>query len=173
MDNVVLCARLPCALHPVLVVHSVASPLERATPFLIGILILLVSVVTTHEVIRRAEDYLLKPWSTQELDQFKPHLSPRTYVLGLPWVVDVAQIPALLGTPLAGIFVLKHANFILLYTAVLAVGLMVFFYFLQKVAVNKYRELGLKVLGYRVSLLVIGGIALNLVCAALAAWVVT
>jgi hypothetical protein len=170
MGVVALCTHLPCKLYPV--VNTPTSSLGRATPFLIGIVILLVSVVTTHEVIRHAEEHVLKSWTPEALGKLKPHRSPETYVLGLPWVVDVAQMPALLGTPISGLFVLKHTNFLLLYTVVLAIGMVIFFYCLQKVPVNSYGQYAHYVLGYRVSLLVIGGVGLNLVCAALAAWAV-
>jgi hypothetical protein len=161
-----LCYQLPCKLP--LVVQAPSTRLERVAPFLLGIFILAVSVMTTHEVIERTTNHLLGGHTKDELDSIKPNLSPKTYVLGLPWVVDVAQIPALLGTPLAGLFVLKHNDFLVLYTAVLTAGLMIFFYFLRKVPVNDYRKWGYEVVGYRVSVLVIGGIALNAVCGGLA-----
>jgi hypothetical protein len=154
-------------------VHTGTTHLERAAPFFIGIFILIVSVVTTHEVIERVEDELEGGRTKAELDKIKPDLAPSTYALSLPWVADVAQIPALLGTPLSGLFLVNHANFIILYTAVLAAGLLVYFYFLRMVPINDYRKWGKKVLKYRVSLLVMGGLVLNAVCGVLTYFTVT
>jgi hypothetical protein len=175
MGRVVVCRQLPCKIYPV--VHAATPPwLERAAPFIVGIFILLVSVATTHQVIKQTKEYILRKWTSEELASIAPHLSPETQFLGLPWVVDAAQIPALLGTPLVGLFILKPINYvalIVIYTGVLAIGLLIFFYFIQKVPVIDYEDLGLDVLGYRISLVVLGGIGLNLACAVVAAVVVT
>lgn len=152
------------------------SWLERAAPFLIGIFILLVSVPATHQVVKQASENVLKRWTQEQLHAQEPEQSPETQVLSFPWVVDSAQIPAILGTPLAGLFIIDHANFynfIILYTGVLTGGLLLFFYFLQKVPVDDYGAFGKRVLGYRVSPMIICGIGLNLLCAVLAAWVFT
>jgi hypothetical protein len=175
MGTVTLCTHLPCKVD--IVVHVVTraahpSGFTLAAPFLLTSFIIVLSVVTTHAVVSRGESWMTKDWTPDELKDVEAHQSPQTYAQTLPWVVDAAQIPAILGTPLAGIFVLEKKNVLVFYTAVLGIGAIVFFYFLMKVKAYDYSERGLKLLGYRVSPLAIGGIILNLVCAVLAAWVI-
>lgn len=164
------CIHLPC-LIPGLPHTASYSWLGRMAPFLLGIFILVVSVTTTHQVIKQANDYIVRKWPAEWLNKIPANLHPATQLQGLPWVVDAVQIPAILGTPLAGLFILKPINYIVLiivYTGVLAAGLSLFFYFIQKVEPIDYHEKGFERLGYRVSWVVAIGIAVNAMCAALA-----
>lgn len=170
MDSITICQHLPCVVHPVIQLHETTPRWERATPFLIGILILCISIVTTHAVVEKAEARMTSGWTPDLLKKagIDPTMSPHTHVLGLAWVVDVAQIPALLGTPLVGLFILKHHIILLIYTAVMAVGIIVFLIFYLMKKITDYDRLNIKYRGYRVSIVVGGGILVNLLCAALA-----
>lgn len=168
MGLVVICRKLPCVFHPRL--HEAVPWWEPATPFLVGVLILLVSIGTTRAVAEKAEERMTKGWTTEMLREagIDPKKSPYTHVLALAWVIDVSQIPALLGTPLAGLFILDHRIVLLPYTAVLAAGLIVYFGFYLMKDINGYETLGREYRGYRFSLITCGAILLNLVCALIA-----
>lgn len=170
MGSVVLCRHLPCLLRPVIHVNEPLSGWDRATPFLIGIMILLVSIATTRAVIEKAEERMTRGWTPSKLQEtgVAPPESPHTHILGLTWVADVAQIPALLGTPLVGLFILKHHIVILLYTGVLAAGLIVFFCFYLMKEIGDYERYSKTYHGFRFTVITGGAILVNLVCAAIA-----
>jgi hypothetical protein len=170
MDQITVCRHLPCLLHPVIQVHEATSRSERATPFLIGVLLLLITIVTTRAVIEKAEARITHGWTPELLREagIDPTMSPNTHVLGLAWVVDVAQIPVLLGTPLVGLFILKHHIDVLLYTTVMAAGIIVFLIFYLMKQINDYDRLNIEYRGHRLSLITGGGIMVNLLCAVLA-----
>jgi hypothetical protein len=170
MDRIVICQHLPCLLHPVIQIQETTPRWERATPFLIGILILLLSIVTTRAVVEKAEARMTEGWTPDTLREagIDPARSPNTQVLGLAWVVDVAQIPALLGTPLVGLFILKHHIVILLYTAVMIAGMIVFLIFYLMKEITDYDRLNIKYRGFRVSIITGGAILVNTLCAVLA-----
>jgi hypothetical protein len=163
-----LCWHFPCPIyHPPPAFHHWWEP---ATPFLVGILILLVSIATTRAVVEKAEKHMTKDWTPEMLRKakIKPKRSPYTHVLDLGWVVDVAQIPALLGTPLAGLFILDRRVILLPYTAVLAAGLIVFFGFYLMDEVHTYERFAPVYKGYRFSVITCGAIFLNFICAIIA-----
>jgi hypothetical protein len=136
----------------------------------VGALILLVSIATTRAVAEKAEERMTRGWTDDMLQKagIRPTTSPHTHVLGLAWVIDVAQIPALLGTPLAGLFVFGRRAVLLPYTAVLAGGLIVFMTFYLMQDINTYERFTRTYRGYRFSAITSGAILLNLVCALVA-----
>jgi hypothetical protein len=152
-----------------------ASKLELAAPFLITILIILVSIAIYHEIVVRLELHYSRDWTERELKEIDPDRAPGTYALSSLWVIDAAQLPTILGTPLGGLFILRKVyttEFLVFYTAVLAFGLIFSLYFLRQVRINRYPGRGPRLAGYRVSPVAIGGIALNIVCAVIAAFLV-
>ncbi len=100
--------------------------------------------------------------------EIKPKRSPYTHVLDLGWVADVAQIPALLGTPLVGLFILDRRIILLPYTAVLAAGLIVYFGFYLMKEIHTYERFCREYKGYRFSVITCGAICLNVICAIIA-----
>jgi hypothetical protein len=143
---------------------------DRATPFLIGIILLIITVVTTKAVIEKAEARIMRNWTPELLKQLEsdPKTSPKTGILSLTWVVDAAQIPVLLGTPLVGLFALEHHVNVVLYTAVMAAGIVVFLIVYLIKEITDYDRLRLEYRGLRLSIITGGGILVNLVCAVIA-----
>jgi hypothetical protein len=175
MGRLVVCRHLPCYLHPHLFlgqgwVHQTNHWWEPATPFLVGILILLVSIPTTRAVAEKAEARITKGWTPAMLKaaDAKPKQSPHSHVLALAWIIDVAQIPALLGTPLAGLFIFDRRIVLLPYTTVLAAGLIVFMVFYLMKDIDSYERFCREYKGYRISVVTSGALLLNLVCAVIA-----
>jgi hypothetical protein len=172
------CQRLPCEIRAYqhLPHHTGgASTFELALPFLITIFIILLTVATTNEVKVRGEGKLTEGWTKTELEEIAADRSPETYAQAFPWVVDAAQIPSVIGTPLVGLLVLRRTyqlEFIVLYLLVVVIGIMVFVHFLRKVDIYRYKDRGHKRLGYQVSPLALGGLALNTVAILVAIFVV-
>jgi hypothetical protein len=170
MGQIVVCRQLPCALHPVLWVHHLvvqvhdsASRIDRATPFLIGICLLVITAGTTKLVIDKAERHIREEWKpVDETNEQNIHILP------LNWVVDVAQIPVLLGTPLVGLFILQHQINALSYTAVMTGGIVAFVIVLSVKQINDYGRFDFKIGRIRVGIITAGGIFVNLVCAVIA-----
>jgi hypothetical protein len=154
---------------------AAVSKLELAAPFLITILIITVSVGVYNEIAQRLELYFAHDWTQEELDEVDPDRAPSSYALASVWAMDAAQIPTIIGTPAASLFIL-HKNyttgFLVFYTGVLTFGLMFFFYFLRQVRIHRYSARGLRLAGFRISLLALGGIGFNGACAIIAAYVV-
>ena len=151
------------------------SQLELAAPFLIMALIILVSVFIIHEVILKLEAYLAGDWTEAELLRIDADRAPSTHALAALWAIDAAQIPAIIGAPAASLFILRKAyttGFLVIYTTVLAGGLIFFFVFLRQVKIQAYPGRGCELLGVRFSPLAIGGIALNLAGAGSAAFLI-
>lgn len=163
---VAICDRLPCEVraysHPVH--HGGPATIVLILPFLITILIIVLTVVTSNEVKVRGEQHFREGWTEKELEEVDSHRSPNTYAQALPWVVDAAQIPAVIGTPLVGLLVLRKTyqlEFIVAYLSLIIIGIGVFVHFLRKVDISDYPDKGRKVWGYQVSPLALGGLALN------------
>jgi hypothetical protein len=157
------------------VVVTTLSPLALAAPFLIADLIVLVSILTTNSVVKRAEKQMSAGWDKGELSTVESHKSPETHALTIPWAVDAAQIPSMFGVPLGGLAVLNEAYgqvFLIAYTAVLAVGLIIFMHFLDQLEINDYEDYCAKIYGYKVSWLTISALVLNTICAPIAAFAI-
>jgi hypothetical protein len=174
---VATCQRLPCEIRAYshLPQHTGPSTFELVLPFIITILIIILTVVTTNEVKVRAEGHLTADWSKDELDEIDADRSPKTYAQAFPWVVDAAQIPAVIGTPLVGLLVLRQTyqlGFILGYLVAIGVGITLFVHFLRKVDIYRYKDKGHKLLGYQISPLALGALVLNAVAILVAAFVV-
>jgi hypothetical protein len=168
MGQVVACRHAPCVHYFVLA--ATTSRWDRATPFLIGIILLIITVVTTKAVIEKAEARITRDWTPEMLKLLErdSKKSPKTALLSLTWLADAAQIPVLLGTPLVGLFILEHHVNVVLYTAVMAAGIVVFLiaYLMQEI--TDYDRLRLEYRGLRLSIITGGGILVNLACAVIA-----
>jgi len=148
------------------------SRLELAAPFLITAVLLSLSIVLIPEVIDRLTRFLEEGWTEKQLNSIEADRAPATHALAAVWAIDASQIPTIVGAPAAGLLILHKAytkGFLVAYTAMLAFGLIFFFYFLRQVNVLRYKRLGPKVFGYRISPMVIGGVALNVIAAVAAA----
>lgn len=151
------------------------SSLELAAPFLFTIVILLVSVVAIHEIAVRLEQHFERNWAPKELKRISPDRAPGTYALAVIWAIDTAQIATIVGTPLSTLVILRHvykATFIIPYTAILGLGILVFSFNLRQVEITKYRARGFEVFGYRLTPVTIAAIALNVAGATVAAYIV-
>ena len=143
--------------------HDLTSRGDRATPFLIGICLLVVTVGTTKMVLEKAEARIRAEW--KPVDEEK---EAETHLLPLAWLVDVAQIPVLLGTPLVGLFILqRHING-LSFTAVLSGGIVIFAIVFTAKRINQYSRFDLKIGPLSVGIITLSGILVNAACAAIA-----
>jgi hypothetical protein len=140
-----------------------ASRWDHATPFLIGICLLLITVGTTKAIVKKAEAGIREEWTP--VNQKK---KAKTHLLPMAWVVDVAQIPVLLGTPLVGLFILQHHINGLSFTAVMSVGIIAFMVVFSTDEINDYSRFDIKVGPLTVGIITLGGILVNLVCAVIA-----
>jgi hypothetical protein len=171
------CQQLPCEIKAFSHFPHPGGPptFELVLPFLITIFIIVLTVVLSNQVKERAEAHLKEGWTVPELDEVEGHKSPETYAQAFPWVVDAAQIPSLIGTPLAGLLVLRSTfqlEFITAYFGVIVVGIILFVHFLRVVDIYGYKDKGMELFGYQVSPLAIGGIVLNVLAILAAIFVV-
>jgi hypothetical protein len=93
-------------------------------------------------------------WTEQDLDQVEADRSPRTHAQAFPWVAGAAQIPAIIGTPLVGLLVLRpeyQLGFIFAYIVAIGLGITLFVHFLRKVDIYRYKDKGRHWLGYQIS----------------------
>jgi hypothetical protein len=141
------------------------AALEPAIPFLIAIIVLLLSAVLVEEITERLTKHFEEGWNEEELLNVLPDRSPKTHAQTASWIVDIAQIPAVIAPSAAGLIISYHAFesiFLTIYTVVFALGILAFCYYLRQVDILKYRTRGPKLLKYRLSPLVVGGTVLNL-----------
>jgi hypothetical protein len=131
-----------------------------------SIVILVISVVIAPEIVKKLGEHYAEGWGQHEIRETKPDRTPQTHALAAVWTIDIAQIPAIVGPPTAGLIVAHKAYsnvFLTAYTVVIATGLVLFAYYKSRVKILRYAQRGRDVLGYRVSPLVIGGITFNVV----------
>jgi hypothetical protein len=163
---VAICQRLPCEIRAYPLPHHSGTPtFELLLPFIFTNLIIALTVVTTNEVKIRAESHLTADWTEQDLEQVDADRSPRTHAQAFPWVADAAQIPAIIGTPLVGLLVLRpdyQLGFIFAYIVAIGLGIMLFVHFLRKVDIYRYKDKGRHWFGYQISPLALGGFAWNI-----------
>lgn len=147
-----------------------------AAPFVMSIVILGLSVVLVPEITKRLEEHYTRGWLESEVHLVKSERTPSTHSKAAYWVVDIAQIPTIVGPPTAGL-VVSHAayspTFLVIYTIILALGLGLFFYYNSRVAIADYWQKGIPIGPYHISPLIQGGILFNLIVGAAAILVAT
>jgi uncharacterized membrane protein len=149
------------------------SGLELAAPFLYTIVVLLVTVVGIHEIRVRLEQHFERGWTKSQLEKVPPDRAPATHALAVLWAIDTSQIATTVGAPLGALVILRKvytSTFLIPYTLVLALGLIMFFYNLRQVKIGKLH--GFELLGYRITPVTIAAIILNAIGALVAAFVI-
>jgi hypothetical protein len=149
--------------------------IELASPFLITVLIILVSALLVPLIVRSLSKHFEEGWAPEELKNVLPARSPKTHAAAAIWAMDAAQIPSMLGTPAASAVLLFHTlpkDFIDGYTAVLAVGLIFFVIFIMYIPPLWYRRHSLRIWRLRFTPLVLTGIGLNFLGAGISAFVI-
>jgi hypothetical protein len=171
---------------------------EAASPFLVTILLIILSAMVMPDIIARMEGAFKKALAKQKEaeeaklaaasaqaeaegkqpspveKQKKPplDLAPETQAAASIWAIDTAQIPMMIGTPAASAFVLYKAipeEFTIGYVAVLTLGVGFFLVFRRWMSIYWYASRGPRIFGLHFSLLTLTGIGLNAVGAIIAA----
>jgi len=139
-------------------------------PFVIGILINVISAFTNEEINEKAKAHFVKDAPDDQLKTVPDYISPATVGQSLPWAMDASQIPAVIGTPLIALLVLRSTyalQVIVLYLVVIVGGIVLFRFYLKSVKIYAYEQHGKTKLGHWTPL-TIGGVVLNLVAMAIA-----
>jgi hypothetical protein len=151
------------------------TPLERAAPFLIAVVALIVSSLLVREIVARLEDFLMGDWTAEKLMMVEPDRAPQTYAQTVIWAIDAAQLPALIAIPVAAIIALRHTYtwvFALCYGTATAT-LLIMLWFVRGVNIFRYSFAGMTIFGYGITPVAVGGIVLNTLAALAAAFLVT
>jgi MFS family permease len=168
-------------MHPVVAstAHAVTTPsaLELATPFLITILLILVTSIFSPAIIDRLTTHFRDGRTDGQLQGYKRgSRDPRTHAQHSVWAIDAALIPTIIGAPIAGVLVLRSSystRFLIFYLVVAVAGLAVLVYFVLETDIAAYAGRRRPGVGrYRLSWVALGGIGLNFACACVAAYVV-
>jgi hypothetical protein len=150
------------------------SRFDVALPFLVGGALLLISSFTGIAITQRLER-VLNEWFTEEgidVPSLGVPQDPASLASTAAWTVDAAQILAVVLGPLIGLLILRPhlgGNLSFVYLVSFVVGIAAFFGFTFRVRADKYSSITW--LGVLTPVGAIG-LALNLVAAAVAAWVV-
>lgn len=156
-------------------VASKLSSFELASPFLITVFIILISAFLVPEIVKRLDEHYGEGWKEGERESVNPDRTPETHARAVVWAIDTAQIPTMIGTPAASVFILYKSfppPFMVGYTAIILGAVVVCVAFRQWVPPLWYARVGLTLKHFRVSLLMTSGIALNLIGAGIAAFVI-
>ena len=147
--------------------HTVTIPsVEAVAPFFMAIIVLLLSVILAPELKKVLTTHYSLGWSEGEIRNAPADRSPETHAKVIAWIIDVAQIPAVVCPTIAGVIVSSKAYSDvswLIYTFLLFLGLVIYHYYKSKINILEYADIGWEIRGYRISPLVAGGVTLNVV----------
>jgi hypothetical protein len=164
-------------LYPTILTAAPSTPsqFELASPFLITVLIILISAFLVPEIVKRLDEHYGEGWKEDERKSVNPDRTPETHARAAVWAIDTAQIPTMIGTPAASVFILYKSfppPFLVGYTAIILGSVVVCVAFRQWVPPLWYARVGLSLKHFRISLLMLSGIALNLIAAGIAAFII-
>lgn len=154
---------------------SNASRWERAAPFLAAILLVLLSVLAAHIVVKQLATHFSTAYDDKELKKIDNRRAPNTHAQAAYWAVDAAQIPIGIGAPLATVILLRkvyNSDFVVVYLVALVIGLGFCVYFLYQVNIERYGGRGFTPFKFRITPVTIMVLILNIVGAIVAAYVV-
>jgi len=155
---------------PQAILASSVSQLEVAAPFILGELLLLVSVIVAPELLDKVTVYFGGPAKNKD-----PQDAAATKARVVLWAVDAALIPVITLGPVATLFILRHEYkgvFLILYVVAFVASVVSVFVFIRQAKILKYASSGPRLGMYRFSPVVMCGIAFNAVAGCIAAFVI-
>jgi hypothetical protein len=142
---------------------SHVSGLELAAPFIIGAVVIVLSVALSNLVVDKLTRHFERGWTPEELREARGR-HPERYAVQAVWAIDAAQILPVLATPLLGLLLLRnhYSTGLLVYFIAAAVFVVVAgLYMIDQVDIDKYPAKGWDPLGVRVTRVAAAGIVLN------------